>query len=141
MGLVLERVLIFNQVLFLSLSKTHANVASSLRAPSDKPRGPKSHPLVAATLRPESSRVLRLPPGSRESPRARNTSTIRAESLRRDRHIFKNPRKIQGFLALWHPRGVGRGAKREENTGVCVLFAPRSLTKRPPEGEEHKTFE
>ncbi len=61
-----------------------------------------------------------------------------------------------GFRPNWAPRPVptGRarkmvlnapkispGAKTQYKTCCCVFFALRRLTRRPPQGEKHKTFE
>ena len=74
--------------------------------------------------------------GSRGSPRPRITTYRCAESLRRDRCVFKTLVKYEGLEPFWHPRGP----KHKENACLCVLFVPRRLPKRPPEGEERKTF-
>ncbi len=59
--------------------------------------GPKSHPKGAATLRPAMRRVLVLPSGSRANTRSRNTSGIRAESLRCELGGCEHPRQIHGL--------------------------------------------
>ena len=107
-----------------------------LRAPSGGPRGPNNQTKVTATLRPAVRRVWRLRADSRGSPRPRNTTYRCAESLRRDRRVFKTLVKHEGLEPLWHPRGPKYGG----NACLCVFFAPRRLPKRPPEGQEHKTF-
>ena len=74
--------------------------------------------------------------GSRGSPRPRNTTYSCAESLRRDRCVFKTLVKYEGLEPFCHPRSP----KHEENACFCVLFVPLRLHKWPPEGHEHKTL-
>ena len=107
-----------------------------LRAPSGGPRGPNNQTKVTATLRPDLGRVWRLRAGSRGSPRPRITTYRCAESLRRDRCVFKTLVKYDGLEPFWHPRSP----KHEENACFCVLLVPRRLHKGPPEGHEHKTL-
>ena len=65
--------------------------------PLGGPRGPNDQTKVTATLRPVLGRVWRLRAGSRGSPRPRNTTYRCAESLRRDRRVFKTLVKHEGF--------------------------------------------
>ena len=44
--------------------------------------------------------------------------------------------KYKGFLRF----GTPWGPKLVYNDGFCVLFVPRRLQKRSPEGHEHKTL-
>ena len=87
-------------------------------------------------MRPVLGRVWRLRAGSRGSPRPRNTTYRCAESLRRDRRVFKTLVKHEGLEPCWHPRGP----KHEENACLCVFFVPWRLPKSSPEGEESKTL-
>ena len=104
--------------------------------PLGGPRGPNNQSKVTATLRPVLGRVLRLRAGSRGSPRPRNTTYRCAESLRRDRCVFKTLVKHEGLEPFWHPRGPNH----EENACLSVFFVPRRLPKNFPEGHEHKTL-
>ena len=91
-------------------------------------RGPNNQTKDTATLRPAVPRVLRLRTGGQGSTRRRNTTDRRAESLRRDRCVFKNPCKIQGFRAFWHPLGSKTAVKR---TFLSFLRAAASPKKHP----------
>ena len=91
-------------------------VPGPLRAPSGGAPGPNDQTKVTATLRPVLGRVLRLRAGGQSSTRPQNTRDRRAESLRRDRHVFKNLRTIRGFPAFWHPGGP----KLQYNARFCV---------------------
>ena len=74
-------------------------------------RGPNRQTKVTTTLRPVLGRVLRLRAGAQWSTRPQITTEICAECLRRDRRVFTNPRKIQCFLAFWHPVGSNTAVK------------------------------
>ena len=91
-------------------------------------RGPNNQTKDTATLRPAVPRVLRLRTGGQGSTRRRNTTDRRAESLRRDRCVFKNPCQIQGFRAFWHPLGSKTAVKR---TFLSFLRAAASPQKHP----------
>ena len=143
-GLSLESSAHFKNDVFLMFSKIHA-IRRLLRSPGGSWASPgtlwggpgaNNQTKVTATLRPAVPRVLRLRAGGQSSTRPRNTRDRRAESLRRDKRVFNKPRKIQGFLACWHPGGP----KLQQDTCICVFFVPRRLQERPPEGHEHKTF-
>ena len=94
-------------------------------------RGPNNQTKDTATLRPAVPRVLRLRAGGQGNTRPRNTTDRRAESLRRDRCVFKNPCKIQGFRAFWHPLGSKTAVK---HILLSFLRAAVSPTKTPPKG-------
>ena len=92
--------------------------------PLSGPPGQHNQPQDTATLRPAVRRVLWLRAGGQWSTRPRNTTERRAESLCRDRRVFKNRCKIQGFLAFWHFRG--------SKTLVKCMFLCLGAQKGPP---------
>ena len=102
-----------------------------LRAPSGGAPGPNDQTKVTATLRPVLGRVLRLRAVAQWSTRLQITTEICAECLRRDRRVFTNPRKTQGFLAFWHPLGSKTAVKL---WFLCFLRAAASPKKAPRRG-------
>ena len=94
-------------------------------------RGPNNQTKDTSTLRPAVHRVLRLRTGCQGSTRRRNTTDRRAESLRRDRCVFKNPCKIQRFRSFWHPPGIQNCSK----TYIFEFSSCRGVSpKTPPKG-------
>ena len=145
MGLALERGAHFQKACFYSFSEQSRCPSCSafpwgLLGLSGHPlgrfRGPNNQTKDTATLRPAVHRVLRLRTGGQGSTRRRNTTDRRAESLRRDRCVFKTLVKYEGLEPFWHTRGP----KHEENVCLCVLLVPRRLQKGFPEGHERKTL-
>ena len=106
-----------------------------LRASSGGPRGPNNQTKDTASLRPAVRRVLRLRAGGQGSTRPRNTTDSCAESVRRDKCGFRNPRKIRGVLALWHPRGSNSAVKCKF---LCFVRAAVSSPTPPPKGMRTK---
>ena len=106
-----------------------------LRAFSGGPRGPNNQTKDTASLRPAVRRVLRLWAGGQGNTRPRNTAHSCAESVRRDRCGFRNPRKIRDVLALWHPRGSNSAVKCKL---LCFVRAAVSPPTRPPKGMRTK---
>ena len=101
-----------------------------LRASSGGPRGPNNQTKDTASLTPAVRRVLWLRPGGQGSTRPRNTTDSCAESVRRDRCGFRNPRKIRGVLALWHPRGSNSAVKGKFLCFVCAAVSPPNPPRR-----------
>ena len=99
-----------------------------LRALSGGARGPNNQTKDTATLRPAVPRVLRLRAGGRWTTRPQNTTDSCAESLCRDRRVFRNHGKIQCFLTLWHlPRSKPAGT----HWFSCFLRAAASPKRAP----------
>ena len=101
-----------------------------LRASSGGPRGPNNQTKDTASLRPAVRRVLRLRAGGQGSTRPRNTTDSCAESVRRDKCGFRNPRKIRGVLALWHPRGSNSAVKCKFLCFVRAAVSPPNPPRR-----------
>ena len=101
-----------------------------LRASSGGPRGPNNQTKDTASLRPTVRRVLRLWAGRQGGTRPRNTRESCAESARRDRRGFRNPRKIRGVLALWHPRGSNSAVKCKFLCFVRAAVSPPDPPRR-----------
>ena len=96
-------------------SKIHATVVFSvplgapgpLRAPSGVAPGAQQPAQGPGHFEAVNQSCLLLPAGSRRSHRARNTMEIRAESLRRDRRVFKTLVKHR----VWSHCGTPGGPK------------------------------
>ncbi len=108
-----------------------------LRALSGGPRGPNNQTKVTATVRPAAPGVLRLRAGGQWNTRPRNTTDRRAEGLRRDRRVFRNPCQIRCFSCVLAPPGVQHFSKMY----AFVFYSCRGVSRKgPPKGHAHKTF-